>query len=199
MKLSLFEASMARIIKDFEDGQFAIITAWRQKNTKSVNKKNLNSMIDEIKSNGFGVTSVWGHGQEEINGKQVSVKEPSLVIKNLGSMSEKEFEKYIINLSQAFDQWGVVIHNANEVKLVQTKNDDGTKMFPKVVQTFKSSHVGDSTGIKKITSFFTSLKGKSFFFEGYWEYGRQYDGWIHGFAEDSKWRKSLNEIIEKYI
>lgn len=199
MKLNLFEASMARIVKDFEGSQFAIITAWRQKNTKSVNMKNLNSMISEIKSRGLGVTRVWGHGQEEVDGKQISVKEPSLIVKNLDSMPEKEFEKYMIDLSVAFDQWGVVIHNKDEVKLVQTKGDDGSKIKPKINQVFKAPHVGDASGIKKITSFFTQLKGKSFFFEGYWVYGKKYDGWIHGFAEDSKWRKSLNEIIDKYI
>ena len=81
-KQKILEASLSRIYRDFQENEFGIITAWRV-GDKS-NKSNLNALKSAVRSAGFGFVRIDGVGQEEDeSGKVVSVKEPSLLVKNV--------------------------------------------------------------------------------------------------------------------
>lgn len=190
--MNIFEASITRILRDIEsEEQFAIITAWRNVGT-GINKSNVNTMIQDIKSNGLSFIKIIGFGQEE--GGRVS-KEPSLIVKNKGYggktvLSPKEFDRYIINLGVAFDQYGIVLKNKDgKIQLIFLKNDQGHKIVPKVAQTFTKIKVD------KIATFYSKLKGHSFVFEYFHPDWSKLENYLHGMAKESLWKKELQEII----
>lgn len=179
MKTNLFEASLSRIYRDFKETEFAIITSWRVGDV--TNKENLAKLKATINSAGFGYIRIDGVGQEEVDGKIVSVKEPSLLVKNVkaggeSAVSSAEFYKFMVSLGRKYNQWGIVYSNPDGgTQLIALKDDDGNSTSPKVVMKMKKFHP------MKTAQFFSSLKGKPFTFEGF-KYGDPPDGWIHGMA-----------------
>ena len=192
--MNLLEASMAKLLKDIKakGQQFAVVTAWRAATAKKQNKANLKQMASDIKSKGLSFIKILGHGQEEDEKGQVkAVKEPSLIVKNIGPGSPqpvlpaKEFDNFVTKLGKKFDQWGIVLKNAQgQMELIKL-----TGGKPETEMTFKDITVG------KAAEFFSTLKGKKFvleYFTPQWEVS----GWIEGMAKETKWRKELNEMID---
>ena len=81
-KQQILESSLSRIYRDFKDNEFGIITSWRVGSKD--NKANLSALKSAVSSAGFGYVRIDGVGQEEDeSGKVRSVKEPSLLVKNV--------------------------------------------------------------------------------------------------------------------
>ena len=102
-KQQILEASLSRIWRDFQENEFGIITSWRVGDVD--NKANLSKLKSAISSAGFGYVRIDGVGQEEDESGVVrSVKEPSLLVKNVKAggdslMDTKAFEKIYIKHS----------------------------------------------------------------------------------------------------
>jgi hypothetical protein len=173
----LLEASLSRIYRDFQNNEFCILTAWRVGD--SGNKSNLNQLQSAIRSAGFGFVRIDGVGQEEVNGKVVSVNEPSLLVKNVGKgggaiLPTRDFLKFVISLARKYDQWGIVFNNPNDgAKLISLKDELGNQRAPRVEGTFTKFHP------MKTAQFFSKLKGKPFTFEVF-KYANPPENWIHG-------------------
>ena len=194
--MNLFEASLSRFLRDVENVQFAIITAWRQKNIKLINQRNVAEMIRDIQSNGLSFIKIIGHGQEEINGKVEAVNEPSLIVKNAGykgeqQMEPKDFDKYIISLGKAFEQWGIVLKNSqNKIQLIQLKDENGNNINPHIVNTYFKIK------INKVSDFFSTLKDNKFVFEYLHPDWSKLSNYIEGMGMETLWKRELNEIIK---
>ena len=81
-KQKILEASLSRIYRDFQENEFGIITSWRVGEVN--NKANLKMLKSAVSSAGFGYVRIDGVGQEEDEtGKVRSVREPSLLVKNV--------------------------------------------------------------------------------------------------------------------
>jgi len=164
-KNKILEASLSRIWRDFKENEFCIITSWRT-DDKS-NKQNLSALKSGIRSQGFGYVRIDGVGQEEVDGKVVSVKEPSLLVKNVKEggepvMDSKKFESFMIKLARKYNQWGIVLHNPEKgTRLIALKDDEGNQTSPRVDMKMSSFNP------MKTGQFFSSLKGKPFKFEGF--------------------------------
>jgi len=207
-KQQIVEASLSRIYRDYQENEFGIITAWRV--GEKDNKDNLSKLKSAVRSAGFGFIRIDGVGQEEDeSGKVVRVKEPSLLVKNVQKggeplMSSKKFEKFMFDLGKRYKQWGIVLHNPEKgTRLIALKDEDGKSISPKV--DMKMSKFSPM----KTAQFYSSLKGKSFTFEGF-KYADPPSNWIHGISMDKqghvdiyryesteKWMKQINEIIEE--
>ena len=209
-KEKIMEASLSRIWRDYQDNEFGIITAWRV--GEKDNKGNLNKLGSAVRGGGFGYVRIDGVGQEEDeNGKVISVKEPSLLVKNVKAggepvMDSNKFDKFLIQLGRKYNQWGIVLHNPEKgTRLLALKNDDGKQISPKVDMKMRKFSP------MKTGQFFSSLKGKPFKLEGF-KYGDRPDGIIHGMSMEAKgeedifryesrekWMKKIMEIIEETI
>lgn len=178
-KKSILEASLSRIYRDFKETEFAIITSWRVGDVS--NKENLDKLKNTINSAGFGYVRIDGVGQEEVNGKVVSVKEPSLLVKNKKEgggelVSSEKFYDFMVSLGRKYNQWGIVYSNPTSgTKLIALKDDDGNSVSPKVVMKMSKFNP------MKTAQFFSSLKGKPFTFEGF-KYADPPENWIHGMS-----------------
>ena len=196
-KDKILEASLSRIWRDFQDNEFGIITSWRVGETN--NKQNLAKLKSAVSSAGFGYVRIDGVGQEEDEtGKVRSVKEPSLLVKNVKAggeplMDTKKFESFMVKLAHKYKQWGIVLHNPKKgTRLVQT-SDDG-KPVNKVdmkMSTFNPM---------KVAQFYSSLKGKPFTFEGF-KYADKPQNHIHGMSLQGKGEVDIHkrESTEKWM
>ena len=196
-KDKILEASLSRIWRDFKDNEFGIITSWRVGETN--NKQNLAKLKSAVSSAGFGYVRIDGVGQEEDEtGKVRSVKEPSLLVKNVKAggeplMDTKKFERFMVKLAHRYKQWGIVLHNPDKgTRLVQT-SDDG-KPVNKVdmkMSTFNPM---------KVAQFYSSLKGKPFTFEGF-KYADKPQNHIHGMSLQGKGEVYIHkrESTEKWM
>ena len=196
-KDKILEASLSRIWRDFKDNEFGIITSWRVGETN--NKQNLAKLKSAVSSAGFGYVRIDGVGQEEDEtGKVRSVKEPSLLVKNVKAggeplMDTKKFERFMVKLAHRYKQWGIVLHNPDKgTRLVQT-SDDG-KPVNKVdmkMSTFNPM---------KVAQFYSSLKGKPFTFEGF-KYADKPQNHIHGMSLQGKGEVDIHrrESTEKWM
>ena len=72
----IVESSLSRIWRDFRDNEFGIVTSWRVGDTD--NRQNLSKLKSAIRGAGYGFVRIDGVGQEEVDGKIVQAKEPSL-------------------------------------------------------------------------------------------------------------------------
>lgn len=195
--MNLFEASLSRFLKDVENIQFAIITAWRQKNVKLINKRNVAEMIHDIQSHRLSFIKIIGHGQEEVNGKVEAANEPSLIVKNAGYKGEQEmesedFDRYILNLGKSFEQWGIVLKNSkNKIQLIQLKDENGNNINPRIVSTYSKIR------IDKVSDFYSTLRGSRFVFEYLHPDWSKLSNYIEGMGKEILWKKELNEIISK--
>ena len=196
-KDKILEASLSRIWRDFKDNEFGIITSWRVGETN--NKQNLAKLKSAVSGAGFGYVRIDGVGQEEDEtGKVRSVKEPSLLVKNVKAggeplMDTKKFERFMVKLAHKYKQWGIVLHNPEKgTRLVQT-SDDG-KPVNKVdmkMSTFNPM---------KVAQFYSSLKGKPFTFEGF-KYADKPQNHIHGMSLQGKGEVDIHkrESTEKWM
>jgi len=196
-KDKILEASLSRIWRDFKENEFGIITSWRVGNTD--NKQNLAKLKSAVSSAGFGYVRIDGVGQEEDEtGKVKSVKEPSLLVKNVKAggeplMDTKKFERFMVKLAHRYNQWGIVLHNPEKgTRLIQT-SDDG-KPVNKVdmkMSTFNPM---------KVAQFYSSLKGKPFTFEGF-KYADKPQNHIHGMSLQGKGEVDIHkrESTEKWM
>jgi hypothetical protein len=191
--MNLLEASLTKLLRDIKKNQqFAVVTAWRAATAKKKNKANLKQMAADIKGKDLSFIKVMGHGQEEDEKGQVKqVKEPSMIVKNMGSsgkqtMPPKEFDKFVIKLGKKFDQWGIILKNhKDQMELIKLA---GKK--PEIEATFSN------VVVNKATEFFSTLKGKKFVLEYYTPYWAPM-GWMEGMLKEAKWNKDLHEMIEQ--
>lgn len=197
-KNKILEASLSRIWRDFKENEFCIITSWRT-DDKS-NKQNLSALKSGIRSQGFGYVRIDGVGQEEVDGKVVSVKEPSLLVKNVKEggepvMDSKKFESFMIKLARKYNQWGIVLHNPEKgTRLIALKDDEGNQTSPRVDMKMSSFNP------MKTGQFFSSLKGKPFKFEGF-KYADPPENWIQGMSMEKNGHSDiyLYETMESWM
>ena len=192
-KQQIIEASLSRIWRDFQENEFGIITSWRVGDTD--NRANLSKLKGAISGAGFGYVRIDGVGQEEDeSGKVRSVKEPSLLVKNVKAggeplMDTKAFEKFMIQLAKKYNQWGIVLSNPDKgTRLVQTS--------PSVKVVGKMSKFNPM----KTAQFFSSLKGKPFTFEGF-KYADKPSNWIQGMHLEKSGEVNIykRESTEKWM
>ena len=196
-KQQILESSLSRIYRDFKDNEFGIITSWRVGSKD--NKANLSALKSAVSSAGFGYVRIDGVGQEEDeSGKVRSVKEPSLLVKNVKKgniplMDSSKFQSFMIKLAHRYNQWGIVLHDPKKgTRLVQT-SDDGRKVN-------KTAATMSSFNPMKVAQFYSSLKGKPFTFEGF-KYADSPDNWIHGMALEKQGEVDIHkrESTEKWM
>ena len=205
-KQKILEASLSRIYRDFQENEFGIITSWRVGEVN--NKANLKMLKSAVSSAGFGYVRIDGVGQEEDEtGKVRSVREPSLLVKNVKAggeplMTSKAFERFMVKLAHKYKQWGIVLHNPQKgTRLIQT-SDDGRPVNKVDMKMSKFNPM-------KVAQFYSSLKGKPFTFEGV-KYADKPQNHIHGMSLQSKgevdiskrettdkWMKQIMNIIEE--
>lgn len=203
---ALLEASLSRIYRDFKENEFCILTAWRAGDKD--NKSNLKQLQSAIRGAGFGFVRIDGVGQEEVDGKVVSVSEPSLMVKNVAKgggrvLPTREFLKFMVELGRKYNQWGIVFNNPEVgTQLISLKDEAGNQHSPKVEMRFKQFNP------MKTAQFFSKLKGKPFTFEVF-KYGNPPENWIHGMQMEKSgqtdihryttmdnWLKKINQISE---
>ena len=190
--MKLLEASLTKLLRDInKNQQFAIITAWRAAQKRKENKGNLKNLIGDIKNKGLSFIRIQGHGQEEDEeGNIHQVKEPSLIVKNMGTsgkmvMEPTKFDHFMLDLGKKFGQWGLVLKNAKD-QMELIKVADGK---PEIEAKFSK------VAVNKVADFFSTLKGKKFVLEYYSPDWTKVMNWIEGFGLETKWRKEINEII----
>ena len=196
-KHQILEASLSRIYRDFQENEFGIITSWRVGEVD--NKANLKKLKSAISSAGFGYVRIDGVGQEEDESGIVrSVKEPSLLVKNVKAggdslMSTKAFENFMVKLAHRYKQWGIVLHNPDKgTRLIQT-SDDGKPVKKVDMKMSKFNPM-------KVAQFYSSLKGKPFTFEGF-KYADRPQNHIHGMSLEKKGEVDIHkrESREKWM
>ena len=196
-KQKILEASLSRIWRDFQENEFGIITSWRVGDVN--NKANLSKLKGAISSAGFGYVRIDGVGQEEDESGVVrSVKEPSLLVKNVKAggealMDTKAFEKFMVKLAHKYKQWGIVLHNPDKgTRLIQT-SDDGKPVNKVDMKMSKFNPM-------KVAQFYSSLKGKPFTFEGF-KYADRPQNHIHGMSLEAKGEVDIHkrESTEKWM
>jgi len=202
----IVESSLSRIWRDFQENEFGMITAWRVGNTD--NRRNLSKLKSAVRAAGYGYVRIDGVGQEpDENGKMRSVKEPSLLVKNVKKgggplVDSKKFEKFMYSLGKRYKQWGIVLsHPDKGTRLIQL-TDNGKPISPKV-----DSKMSKFSPMKT-AQFFSSLKGKPFRFEGF-KYADRPENHIHGMSLEikgevdiykrestEKWMKEIMKLLE---
>lgn len=202
------EASLSRIWRDFQENEFGIITSWRVGSVD--NKANLAKLKSLVSSRGFGYVRIDGVGQEEDEtGKVRSVKEPSLLVKNVSPEKNSDrhrdgvgnrpvltsiaFEKFMVFLAHKFKQWGIVLHSPEKgTRLIQT-SDDGRPVKKVDMKMSKFNPM-------KVAQFYSSLKGKPFTFEGF-KYADKPQNHIHGMSLQNKGEVDIHkrESTEKWM
>jgi len=144
---------------------------------------------------------------QDETGKVRSVREPSLLVKNVKAggeplMTSKAFERFMVKLAHKYKQWGIVLHNPQKgTRLIQT-SDDGRPVNKVDMKMSKFNPM-------KVAQFYSSLKGKPFTFEGF-KYADKPQNHIHGMSLQSKgevdifkrettdkWMKQIMNIIEE--
>lgn len=97
----LFETSLSRVLKHWNNSEFVLITAWRQDKNGSDNVANFRQLKSQIKGLGYGFVQVEGYGQEETG---VS-KEPTLLVIN--NRRDSGFLPSMLKLATRYEQYGL--------------------------------------------------------------------------------------------
>jgi len=118
------EASLSRLWSRAQQGDFAILSAYRGDNTKQENVRLNRSLRGDLNSRKMGPHSLIGHWQEcsltddkgnpvEYNkcprNKLVSVVERSYFVTPFSGMSPEDFRKIILDLGKKYKQDGVIL------------------------------------------------------------------------------------------
>lgn len=149
MKISdiLIESSLGAIMKHVNSkNPWAILTSWRQENTKEKNLSDFNQLKSKIRSKNLGFIELEGYGQEEDEtGNVITSKEPSLFIPNITLDFAKE-------LMKTYNQYAIV-YGGEETEYKATLFD----------KTGGSTKIGTFTP-NKISQFYSKVAGKPFSF-----------------------------------
>lgn len=156
------EASLTRLLQHYEDGSFAIITAYRadmSKEEKIKKNRELRGILNSLK---MGVHQLVGHWQEcQLTNveykdcpknKLKDVVERSYFVPKRNDMSDKEFEKIIHGLVKKFNQDAAVLYvdgTAYALTRSGSKDKIGTKL------TLNKIAQGYSQYVKKMKIPFT--------------------------------------------
>lgn len=144
---TLNEASLGRVYQHVKEGQsFAILTSWRQNLPTAENKTNFKSLQNSIRSAGLGFFKLLGHWKEE--GQDEATAEPSLFVPGIS----KELAH---KLGNKFDQDAVVY--------------SGPETEGNISLIFKSGSLQKigKFSPSKVSQAYSSVKGKTFVFEGF--------------------------------
>jgi len=139
----LDEASLSRLWQHVQNRSFAILTAYRNKNTKEQNVQLNRSLRGELNSRELGPHSLIGHWREcsvtDKNGdpikysacppdKLVDVVERSYFVVKPSNMTDEQFRKIIFTLGGKYKQDGVVLKIENDFGVFSPRN--GQKIVP---------------------------------------------------------------------
>ena len=75
--MNLFEASLARIWDHYKNMQFAVLTSWRQNNSKDMNDVNFKSLKADLRTNDIGFVPLIGCCTGDVPGGKTVTTEPS--------------------------------------------------------------------------------------------------------------------------
>lgn len=148
------EASLSRLLKHYEDSTFAIITAYREEYSKEEKIKRNRELRGILNSMKMGVHQLVGHWREcqlkDVEyedcpkNELVDVIERSYFVPKRKDISDKEFEKKILDLVKKFDQDAAVLY-MNKTAYVLTKSGKkekiGTKLSLNKIAQGYSQHV----------------------------------------------------------
>jgi hypothetical protein len=209
--MNLFEASLARIWDHYKNRQFAVLTSWRQNNSKDMNDVNFKSLKADLRANDIGFIPLIGYGTGDVPGGETVTIEPSLAAFPKTTPNDG-FRDIIIDLGKKYKQWGVIIHTSQQA----SDNLAQAEMFPTELITLNPERVEKVYGsvhFNKIAEFFSELfnkQGRTFTFEKVLAAGRPKgtNSWMAGMARVSdgeifddlnRYEESqLNEIL-KYL
>lgn len=151
---SLNEVSLGRVYQHLQSAPnkaFAILTSWRQGIPEHANKQNLKALEGKIRGAGLGFFKLVGHWKEE--GQDKATAEPSLFVPGIT-------KALATKLGNEFDQDAVIYGGPETQGLVTLIFKGGGE------QSIGNFHPG------KIVQAYSSLRGKTFTFEGF-EYPAQ--------------------------
>lgn len=194
LQKQLVESSLSRIIDKSKDFECVTISAFRGKNTKSVNELQSKRMLRMLKSLDYSITTIIGQYEEIQDGKPVLVKEQSYFVAN--HKNDPNFLDQMKKIGELFDQDSIcVIEKGFKSAYLYGTNKTG---YPGYGKVDKFSNVTIDTIEKK---YFTAIGGKSFQFKGLFEALQEsypyYGNWLGKMAMDnfaSKVRKSIKEM-----
>jgi len=136
------EASLSRILHHTEEGQWAILTSWRDELTPEQNKSNFIEFKQAIRSLNLGFIPLRGKWRDEATGEIVS--EPSVFV--IG-MKPQDAHR----IGNKYNQDAVLVGSPGEVQLI-----------------FKSGgkeKIGSKFSAKDANNIFSEWKGRKFVFE----------------------------------
>ena len=209
--MNLFEASLARIWDHYKNMQFAVLTSWRQNNSKDMNDVNFKSLKADLRTNDIGFVPLIGCCTGDVPGGKTVTTEPSLAAFPKTTPNDG-FRDIIIDLGKKYKQWGVIIHTSQQA----SDNPVQAEMFPTELITLNPERVEKVYGsvhFNKIAEFFSELfnkQGRTFTFEKVLAVGRPKgtNSWMAGmvrvsegeiFDDLNRYEESqLNEIL-KYL
>jgi len=170
--ISVNEASFARIVKQMQTKDFALLTGFLKGKTSKENRKRNKDLIAKfLRPLKIGPVMVKGFfkGEKQPDGTIADVKEDSLFFSKPDDMSLDEFEKLIVKILKAFGQTSALVGlKEGAFFLKQNGNKD---FFAKKF----------NLNPKDLEKGFSKFKGKTFTFEGMY----QPSGWIQALMLDS--------------
>ena len=177
LRNTINEASLSRIWQHIQAGRaFAMITAFRGENTELVDQKNgirserknraLNKdMAKAVRAAGYGFFPIEGHYPEKtLSNREVDRKEESFFIID-DKDDPKTFSKFVEQLGIEFGQDSVFFMDADgQAYFIYTRDtDDHFKGQREKI----GNELLTNPNNKKLTQFFSKVKGRTFGFDAY--------------------------------
>lgn len=106
----LIETSLSRILRQWEDQEFVVISSDRGEKSPQENVKDRVKLKQELKRLGYGYVPVEGVGQETgPDGEIVPTTEHAYLVPNnvRGGGKKQEFLQDMLTLAREFNQWGI--------------------------------------------------------------------------------------------
>jgi hypothetical protein len=148
------EASLTRLLRHYEDGSFAIITAYRDEYSKEEKIRKNRELRGILNSMKMGVHQLVGHWQEcqlkDVDyedcpkNKLKDVVERSYFVPKRTDMTDKEFEKIIHGIVKKFEQDAAVLYVDGTAYILPksgSKIKIGTKLSLNKIAQGYSQHV----------------------------------------------------------
>lgn len=161
----LVEAGMSRIVRHAGGRSFAVLTAFRDEFSLVENRRRNRDLEGEFRKIGAGGIKIIGHWQEapegmwfgsrfdELDQDQLTdVVEESYFVPIPDGVGVDEFKSWVVGVVNGFSQDAAVFSDGFAVFLIDKVGE--------------LTHIGKGVSVGKIQQAYSSLRGRSFVFEG---------------------------------
>ncbi|ROL61240.1 hypothetical protein D9V86_06755 [Bacteroidetes/Chlorobi group bacterium ChocPot_Mid] len=158
------EASLSRLLSQISKKDFCIVTAFRHENTKNVNKKNNQELLQYLNSLKLGPYNLIGHWSETPDGGDWDTADKSTLIDSVedsflftrpDTMDSQKFVDICLQIQKKYKQDAIVVGLSGTVYLYFGKD--------------KRDQIAKDVKLNKINQAYSQMRGKEnipFVFEG---------------------------------